>query len=660
VALVDAAATGDLEAFAQLYDRHFPAINDFLSRLLRDRHEAADVSQDTFVRALERLPQLEKHESFRSWLFSIAYRLGLNRIEQRGRSTVVEPAAISADDAVFVSVDRDRLDDPAQAAEAEETAALVWNVARGLDDRTFAVLDLHVRQGLPSSEIADVLGVTKGNASTQVSRMKRRFADSVGAYLLARRGTRDCEKLGALLEGVALTPMTAEVKKMVNDHVKDCEICQRTRRGLLAPTAVLGALAAVPVSPALVAQGRENLTSGEPPTWYRPATSAVTAAEAAPGPFAKLLRSKAALVAAVLLTAAGALAFGVRALGGGADGGDSEATVLGAQITAPAPTSPASAGVAPTDTTSPPVNAGSGPATTNSPTTTAPSSTTTSSTTTSSTTTPSTTTPVASGGGNPPPATTTTTTTTQPSSTTTSTTTTSTTTTTTTTLPVATDPGDVNSTSHQVNVGTAANVVTVVWTPVAGALGYSIEWSQAAPVLPDQIADLPGGASQAVSPPLVPGNWFFNLRTLGPGGDWTATVQRGPYVIIIPPRPPEISAMGAEPQQVFELDLKGGECFAGPSLTTVTATVVDPDNDLATVTLLWSIDGVLIGSQPMSYDAVSHQATTSLAFPAGTVDPQDKQAVVSIVVIAEDATGLMGDSSLDVGSVLLTLLPCRG
>ena len=38
--LVEAALDGDLESFAKLYDRHFSAVYDFLSRLLRDRNEA--------------------------------------------------------------------------------------------------------------------------------------------------------------------------------------------------------------------------------------------------------------------------------------------------------------------------------------------------------------------------------------------------------------------------------------------------------------------------------------------------------------------------------------------------------------------------------------------------------------------------------------------
>ena len=80
--LVVLARDGSEDAFAELYSRYFPRVYDFLARLLKDRQEAADVTQDTFIRAMQALPNLEKPESFESWLFTIAHRNGLNLIQR--------------------------------------------------------------------------------------------------------------------------------------------------------------------------------------------------------------------------------------------------------------------------------------------------------------------------------------------------------------------------------------------------------------------------------------------------------------------------------------------------------------------------------------------------------------------------------------------------
>ena len=49
------AAGGDREAFAELYSRHFDRVYDFSLRLLRDADEAADVAQETFLKAMAAL-----------------------------------------------------------------------------------------------------------------------------------------------------------------------------------------------------------------------------------------------------------------------------------------------------------------------------------------------------------------------------------------------------------------------------------------------------------------------------------------------------------------------------------------------------------------------------------------------------------------------------
>lgn len=245
--LVVLARDGREDAFAELYSRYFPRVYDFLARLLRDRQEAADVTQDTFIRAMQTLPNLEKPEAFRSWLFTIAHRNGLNLIKRSKRSiptpTVEEPGRTNP---LMRIVDEDRMSSPERVLEAREVAEVVWEAAAGLDTRTYTVLDLHVRQGLKSAEIADVMGVSKGNAYTMVNRMKSSIRDSLGVYLLARRGAKDCDSLAALLAPFYLPPVTPEIRRMVERHAKTCDTCTENREAYVLPLATFAALALVP------------------------------------------------------------------------------------------------------------------------------------------------------------------------------------------------------------------------------------------------------------------------------------------------------------------------------------------------------------------------------------------------------------------------------
>jgi RNA polymerase sigma factor (sigma-70 family) len=96
------------------------------------------------------------------------------------------------------------------------------------------------------------------------------------------------------------------------------------------------------------------------------------------------------------------------------------------------------------------------------------------------------------------------------------------------------DPDGVRSASHQLASASDQNVVQIVWLPLPEAAGYSVLWSNQPIDLPDQTVDLPGTATETVSPPLAPGSWAFHLRTQWSDGRWTSTVHLCCFVIEAP------------------------------------------------------------------------------------------------------------------------------
>ncbi len=248
--LVLAHLAGDPDAYSVLYERYFPGVHDFLTRLLRDRDDGADVTQDTFVKAIEQLPTLEDPDKFKSWLFAIAHRTALNRIRKSKRARL-DPASVDdAERATMAIADPDPTIDPEQMAASQEAADIVWEAAAGLDERTYTVLDLHVRHGLESAEIAEVLGVTTGNAYTMVSRMKQRFTDALGTYLLVRTARRGCPVLAGIV-GEDVRELTPEIRRVADRHIAACDDCTANRIAYLDPVKIFAGLLAVPIPLAL-------------------------------------------------------------------------------------------------------------------------------------------------------------------------------------------------------------------------------------------------------------------------------------------------------------------------------------------------------------------------------------------------------------------------
>lgn len=267
--LVERAGAGDQQAFAELYRRYVDPVHDFLTRMLRNRDEAADVTQDAFVRAMQALPKLRQGTAFRGWLFTIARNTALNRIEKTGR---VRPLALQNDDgeeAELDVLDTNRFSDPAEAAAAGASAALVWEAAAALTPQQYSLLDLHVRQGLDSGEIATVLGVSKNSAYVMMNRLKGAVSEAIEAYVMMHAGRGNCPDLDAELQRVEALDMTPKVRRVITAHMADCVACQDKRSQLASPLSILGAFTPLPVAPAL----KEQMLADMLQSWPTPPTA---------------------------------------------------------------------------------------------------------------------------------------------------------------------------------------------------------------------------------------------------------------------------------------------------------------------------------------------------------------------------------------------------
>ena len=346
--LVRQAQDGDLSAFSELYDRWFGRVYDYVLRMSRNAEDAADLAQDTFLRAMQNLDQLEQPDAFRGWLFAIARSQTVNRVRQRDRATPVA-AASSADqpdsaNPLLSLTAVDAASDPAATRELQEDAELVWEAATSLDERTYTVLDLHVRHGLQSAELAEVLGTSKQTASMLINRMRTRVGDAIGTYLLMRKGSRRCDDLNEIVRRCDIPPVTRADRRKVDRHAKNCETCTDTRRKLVAPHQVFGALALVAAPAGLQQAIRTSIAD----SWDDSGPSS-----AQPGPPRRALPSRGRVLVAVGVVAALAVVMAVvlsQTLGNGDGGPEGSETAVETE-SSPAATADPTATQSPTDAT---------------------------------------------------------------------------------------------------------------------------------------------------------------------------------------------------------------------------------------------------------------------------------------------------------------------
>lgn len=145
---------GDERAARALVDRHASAVARFVSSL-GSRDEADEIVQDTFVRAFGALESFRADSALRTWLFTIARRLVLDRrrsVRRRGIQVEV------ADDDVVTD------DNPLESLVADETQQRLLQAVDRLTPTQKSVFTLRVTEGLSYKDIAEIVGSTEGAA----------------------------------------------------------------------------------------------------------------------------------------------------------------------------------------------------------------------------------------------------------------------------------------------------------------------------------------------------------------------------------------------------------------------------------------------------------------------------------------------------------------
>jgi RNA polymerase sigma-70 factor (ECF subfamily) len=152
--LVERAQQGDRQALEELYLMHFDRIYSYLHMSVGNRHDAEDLTTQTFTKMLESIKRFRWQSApFSAWLFRIAHNLAMDHFRSSRRwqpeEEVPEPrdeAEPSAETAAMQTIGRESM----------------LELIEGLSTEQQQVLTLKFVFNLPNAEVATILGKTEG------------------------------------------------------------------------------------------------------------------------------------------------------------------------------------------------------------------------------------------------------------------------------------------------------------------------------------------------------------------------------------------------------------------------------------------------------------------------------------------------------------------
>ena len=180
---------GDSAAMERLILKYQSRIYNIILKICADPDDAAELTQETFVKVIENINNFQGRSGFYTWAFRIAVNLTLNYCQRNARlgfsslDAEQEKYYSSTNQALKELLSDDSSPDPAVLAQDRELCEIAVRSLMKLDDAQRVVVVLRDIEGMNYDQIAKVLDVELGTVKSRLSRARKKLRQILEAVL---------------------------------------------------------------------------------------------------------------------------------------------------------------------------------------------------------------------------------------------------------------------------------------------------------------------------------------------------------------------------------------------------------------------------------------------------------------------------------------------
>ena len=185
--LVEQCRNGDSRAMETLIIKYQDRIYNVILKICGNNDDAAELTQDTFVKVLQNIDKFQSRSSFYTWAFRIAVNLTINYCKRKVKlglksiDTQIDGNSEQTKKTLKALLKDDKSADPAAVAENKELADLILTAVMQLDDAHRTVVVLRDIEGMNYAQIADILDVNLGTVKSRLSRARSQLREIMEA-----------------------------------------------------------------------------------------------------------------------------------------------------------------------------------------------------------------------------------------------------------------------------------------------------------------------------------------------------------------------------------------------------------------------------------------------------------------------------------------------
>ncbi|MYG07176.1 sigma-70 family RNA polymerase sigma factor [Candidatus Poribacteria bacterium] len=233
VQLIHAVLSGDDSAFGILVEKYQKSVHALAWQKIGDFHYAEEITQDTFLRAYQKLSTLKDPSCFSRWLHVIVKRICLNRLRCAKPAEQLQSLADTQIAAEGAQCAYDRYVSEQRETEADEhRSEIVKKLLEKLPEGERTVMTLYYLGEMTTEDIAGMLGVSVEAIRVRLHRARKRLQQEEELFIQG------------VLGGVQIP---ASIKQNITREVVDMKPTPSSRMGPFSPWVVFGTALAVAI-----------------------------------------------------------------------------------------------------------------------------------------------------------------------------------------------------------------------------------------------------------------------------------------------------------------------------------------------------------------------------------------------------------------------------
>lgn len=185
-ALIKKALTGDQKAFLKLRQKYYEVIFKLINRMVRNREEVEDLTQEAFIKAFSSLPSFNKEYAFSTWLYKIASNNSIDYIRKKKLQTFSIDKPIESDESDYSFELPDTDFKPDQELIAAQRKKMLEEAMNSLPPKYRQVIIMRHVDEREYQEIAKVLKLPLGTVKAHIFRARellyKRLRDKIRHY----------------------------------------------------------------------------------------------------------------------------------------------------------------------------------------------------------------------------------------------------------------------------------------------------------------------------------------------------------------------------------------------------------------------------------------------------------------------------------------------